>query len=272
MAIKQVANLAALAAHVKPTASRGIQEVVLHHTWSPTAQQYRGKATWDAIRQYHMNERGWSDIGYHFGVGPDGSIWALRDYKRSGAHVLNRNAHTIGVAMVGNFDMENPATNGLILAARVVRVLVDRFSLEAQNIRFHREFANKTCPGTRIDLSKFRSLVFGTAIPSEDTEPNIRTLGVVLGGKFIECEPRLVGGRLTVAAAPFFNALDPQWSIGFEYPDFVHADTGRMYIDEAAPWFRERGWVIGGEVWRQEQAGGVTVKRLYPQRVEWMAP
>jgi hypothetical protein len=143
--------------------TRGIQEVVLHHTWSPTAAQYRGKTTWDAIRKYHMEERGWSDIGYHFGVGPDRSIWKLRPVERSGAHVLNRNQHTVGVAMVGNFDVEDPMANGLPTAAQVVRVLVDRFELKLENVRFHREFQDKTCPGTKVDLGRFREMVGAAA-------------------------------------------------------------------------------------------------------------
>lgn len=162
MAIRQVKDLEELREVVKPVTKRGIQEVVVHHSWSPTAAQYKGKATWAAIRNYHMQERAWSDIGYHFGIGPDESIWMLRDYRRSGAHVLNRNAHTIGVAMVGNFDVEDPMANGLPVAAQVVRVLVDRFKLKPEHIRFHREFADKTCPGTRIALAAFRKLVMGT--------------------------------------------------------------------------------------------------------------
>lgn len=140
MAIEQV-TLGQLVAELKQTkVTRGIQEVVLHHTWSPTAAQYRGKETWEAIRRYHMQERGWSDIGYHYGIGSDGTIWTLRPVTRSGAHVLNRNRHTIGVAMVGNFDVEDPAKYGLKVAAQVVKALVERFKLKPESIRFHREF------------------------------------------------------------------------------------------------------------------------------------
>ena len=273
MAIKQLAGMDALQQYIKPPSPRDIQEVVLHHTWSPTAAQYRGKMTWDAIRNYHMGTRGWSDIGYHFGIGPDPdlSLWALRPYSRSGAHVLNRNAYSLGIALIGNYDAEDP-TGILPTAAEVVRALCDRFEIGAGGIRFHREFADKTCPGTRVGLTHFRRLVMGMQVPkAEDTQPNIPTLAVVLGGNIVPCEPRLVGGRLTVDAVPFFNALDPEWALGFEYPGFVHADTGRMFIHEAAPWFKAHGWVIGGEVWRTETLPGrLVIKRLYPQRVEWL--
>lgn len=159
MAIEQVTlgQLKSDLAGVRVT--RGVREVVLHHTWSPTAAQYRGQETWEAIRRYHMQDRGWSDIGYHYGIGPDGSIWKLRPVTRSGAHVLNRNQHTVGVACVGNFDVEDPLKHGLGAAAEVVRVMVERFKLKDENIRFHREFSEKTCPGTKVDLTNFRQMV-----------------------------------------------------------------------------------------------------------------
>ena len=189
MAIKQV-TLGQLAEELKETkVTRGIQEVVLHHTWSPTAAQYRGQATWEAIRNYHVKERGWSDIGYHYGIGPDGTVWRLRPVTKSGAHVLNRNQHTVGVAMIGNFDVEDPMKNGLPVAAQVVRVLVDRFKLKPENIRFHREFANKICPGTRLDLANFRALVMDATVkplvmPPAKTTP-VKIVNA-LSGKVIE--------------------------------------------------------------------------------------
>jgi len=163
MPIKQM-SLAQIKDFIKPPAPRGIEEVVLHHTWSPTIAQYRGQATWEGIRNYHVNENGWSDIGYHFGVGGESRerlLWKLRPVTKSGAHVLNRNQHTIGVGMIGNFDVEDP-TLSVHAAAGLVRLLVDRFKLAAHNIRFHREFENKSCPGIRVSLAAFRELVMGT--------------------------------------------------------------------------------------------------------------
>lgn len=181
MAIEQV-TLAELERYLDSVqVTRGIREVVLHHTWSPTAKQYRGKATWEAIRRYHMEERGWSDIGYHFGVGPDGSIWRLRPVTRSGAHVLNRNQHTVGVAMVGNFDVEDPMSNGLPLAARVVRALVDRFKLDLAAVRFHREFQNKTCPGTKVGLAAFRRLVEEAASGKAESDKTVKVVDAGTG-------------------------------------------------------------------------------------------
>jgi len=179
MAIEQT-SLAELKAELAKTkVTRGIREVVVHHTWSPTAAQYKGKPTWEAIRKYHMGERGWSDIGYHYGVAPDGTVWKLRPVTRSGAHVLSRNQHTVGVVLLGNFDEEDPARYGLSRMVELVRMLVERFKLTPAGIRFHREFQNKTCPGTRLDLAAFRKMVAAPATPPAGQPAQTRTILIV---------------------------------------------------------------------------------------------
>ena len=199
---------------------RGINEIVLHHTWSPTAKQYKGTATWTAIRDYHVNVRGWSDIGYHFGIGPDSTVWRLRPVERSGAHVLNRNAHTVGVALVGNFDVEDPMANGLPMAALVFRILLDRFGLGIGAVRFHREFQNKTCPGTRIDLAAFRQLVAEAMVPGA-----VPFRGIVHGDAFVQCCAAIESGILRADVRPLLEALGHK-------VDATHLeDQGKVYVE-----------------------------------------
>ena len=141
-----------------PTA-RVISEVVFHHTWSPTATQYRGIQTWAGIKRHHIDVRGWSDIGYHLGVGPDSSIWLLRPKARRGAHCAGHNEHSMGIVLVGNYDVENPYENGLLTAANVVAAVCKQYKIAPAGVFFHRDFANKTCPGSRISTEGFRLLV-----------------------------------------------------------------------------------------------------------------
>jgi len=160
MAIRRVSIDEACRAIAAEPPSRNIAEVVVHHTWSPNSSQYKGIATVEGIRRYHMQERGWSDIGYHWLVAPDGTCYSGRPMSRSGAHTLNRNAHTVGVAAIANFDSEDPwAWGGMDELLRVVRALLTRYKLTTANVRFHREFADKSCPGTRLNLAQFRQAI-----------------------------------------------------------------------------------------------------------------
>ena len=147
-------------------AKRPRNEIILHHTWSPTAAQYKGRPTWAAIDGYHEKTRGWSDIGYHIGVAPDGSIWLLRPIQASGAHCVGHNSYGIGVVMLGNYDKgkDDPA-KVLPMAADVCAALCKRFDIPVAKIFGHRDFANKSCPGTAIDMGAFRKSVAGGSAP-----------------------------------------------------------------------------------------------------------
>ena len=139
---------------------REIDEVIVHHTESPTAAQYRGLATIQGVRRYHMEVRGWSDNGYHIMFAPNGDIWLCRPLEREGGHCLGHNAHSVGVSYVANFDREDPrAYGGMVTGQRVVAAVLKRFGLGVERVHFHREFADKTCPGMKLDLTTYRKEV-----------------------------------------------------------------------------------------------------------------
>lgn len=150
------------------TIARRIDEVVVHHCWKPDASDYRGGSTIAGVRRYHMQQRGWSDNGYHLMVAPNSDLWLCRPMGRSGAHVKGRNAHTIGVSYVANFDAQDPATyEGLETGQRAVALLCERFNLRSINVRFHREFAPKSCPGRRLALKGYQEAV-GDILAGDD--------------------------------------------------------------------------------------------------------
>ena len=155
-----------------PLTPRRIDEVVIHHTWSPTAAQYQGLSTIKGVRNYHMQVRGWSDNGYHWMLGPNGDVWRCRPMLETGAHVSGRNAHTAGVSFVANFDVEDPTRyGGMDEGLRIIAALLVRYQLGVANIRFHREFADKTCPGAKVSLATVRGQVAALMAPDDSQEP-----------------------------------------------------------------------------------------------------
>jgi hypothetical protein len=156
--------------------SRPVYEVILHHTWAPTAAQYRGKPTIDGIHRYHTVDNGWSDIGYHYLVGPDGLLWLGRPLAKNGAHVLNHNTNTVGVSMILNGDVELPTAAQAASTTACLAALLDRFRIRPeQNFRqghgFHRDYSSKTCPGTRISKGMVIGWLTAAAEPPE-AEPD----------------------------------------------------------------------------------------------------
>lgn len=136
------------------------QFIMLHHSLTKDS----GTASWSAIREWHTGQHPdsphkWIDIGYHFGIELINNSYEIlmgRPMLTPGAHTKGMNRNSIGICFVGNFDKHPvPAgqwEKGLVLA----RSLMEVFNIPAENIRGHREYANKTCPGKLFDLDKFR--------------------------------------------------------------------------------------------------------------------
>ena len=203
-----------------------VTEIILHHTWSPTTVQYKGLATWEAIRMYHMKERGWRDIGYHLGIGPrETGVWLLRPMTMTGGHCVGHNSKSIGIAMIGNFDSEDPQLC-LPQAIKVMAVCCRVLGLEPEDIYFHRDFANKTCPGTRIDRATVRaavSQILKTETPAVET--GLKVVLATGGDNYIvvDCSPVLEGDVVRCNLRPLAEAM------GYVVTDHIK-DQGKVYL------------------------------------------
>ncbi len=98
----------------------------------------------EAIRKYHMEERGWSDIGYHFFITFEGVIQVGRSIDRTPAAQKGLNKGTVAICTHGlksiDFTKESlEATKSLCAAINEEK---------DGNITFHGhcEVANKSCP------------------------------------------------------------------------------------------------------------------------------
>lgn len=136
--------------------------IVIHHSLT---KDYR-TVSWQAIRRYHMDEYGWSDIGYHFGVERvNNHIEALigRPIWKIGAHVKGHNHNTLGVCVVGNWDKDKPPQS--ILRYSIQRVVIPLLLTKADPMKYvdyvvgHNFFNSaKSCPGKFFDMDEYRDL------------------------------------------------------------------------------------------------------------------
>jgi hypothetical protein len=92
----------------EPFTFSDVQGIVVHHTVSAASSQADVPSAIDAICNFHVNGRGWSDIGYNAIVDPYGGIWEGRtgglEAGISGAHSAGFNTLTQGVAMLGDYS------------------------------------------------------------------------------------------------------------------------------------------------------------------------
>lgn len=132
-----------------------VNKIILHH--SATADSRT--VSWGAIRRYHMVDRGWLAIGYHYGielVDYDYEIMIGRFEDENGAHTVGQNKQAIGVCLVGNFDKMPVPQRQWKPALKLVRNILYRYDLSRSDVYGHRDFANKSCPGKHFDMKRFR--------------------------------------------------------------------------------------------------------------------
>lgn len=148
--------------------TRAVKRIQLHHTWSPSYKNFTGSnhlTLQKNMKSYHVNTNGWSDIGQHFTIFPDGVIMTGRSLNSSPAGIYGANTGAICIECLGNFDKGGDTMTEEQKTAIVacVKILLDRFKLNADNnITYHAWWTSggkdlgdyvkghsvKTCPGT----------------------------------------------------------------------------------------------------------------------------
>ena len=104
----------------------------------------------DTIRGWHVNGRGWSDIGYHFYIDINGEILKGRDIARMGAHTLGKNRNSIGICYCGGVEEDGKTPKDTRNDKQKVALLAVLRTLKAMypdaEIHSHNDYANKACP------------------------------------------------------------------------------------------------------------------------------
>jgi len=87
---------------------------------------------------------------------------------QTGAHTRQQgmNHRSVGICIIGDFDLAPPNQEQWTLALRLTRSLMSILKIPAERIYGHREFASyKTCPGALFDLEKFRLTLKDMRVP-----------------------------------------------------------------------------------------------------------
>jgi hypothetical protein len=172
--------------------TRRVNQVHMHHTWSPSRKEWRGAASVQAMRDFHVRTNGWSDIAQHVTIAPDGGIWTGRNWNQAPASSGGFNGTSaVGPFMfetVGNFDVGRDPFDGPQRDAvlEVIARVQLRFGLPVESLHFHRQLNSpKTCPGS--------------AVGYEATLDAVRAVRKRLAS----AAPRDLAGRDLITRAPF---------------------------------------------------------------------
>lgn len=144
------------------------REFIVHYSEGPTSQTVR------QIQNFHMDSRGWSDVGYNFLVDVKGRIYEGRGWLVQGSHAPGHNTSGIGVCMIGR---DGDATDA---AKRSIRWLYDEAvrrkggTLKALG---HRDVYATSCPGNELH-AWVRAGMPVTGGEGDDDMPDYVSIGV----------------------------------------------------------------------------------------------
>lgn len=139
--------------------------VCIHHCAAPSLAQRPG----GFLPQHMLNLKsyyeglGWKS-GPHIFTDED-QAWMFTPLTQRGVHAVSFNRDSWGIEMLGDYDVEDPWSGRglrvLTMTARVTAALLRKLKKDVGAIRFHREDpkTRKSCPGRKVDKSKFVALV-----------------------------------------------------------------------------------------------------------------
>lgn len=211
---------------------RKITQWHIHHTWRPNYASFRGnnhQALNQAMRNYHVNTNGWSDIAQHFTLFPDGIWLSGRDLNRDPASISGWNSGAICIEMIGDFDTgRDVMTEAQKLAIyEATEFSVDHLKLM---VRFHRDSltARKTCPGTGINRDVFFKEFTNFTENKLKAQQNVKEEELRVAREKAERVQQLLS------------------SVRIEFVDMVNKETGRVHwANNHANFCLDRG-LIGG--------------------------
>ena len=188
---------------------RSINEIVVHCA-ATRPDMYEGKSLEYKIEQitaWHK-ARNFRTIGYHFVIDRDGRTLPGRPVAEQGAHVLGRNANTIGICLWGGYGggkHDKFSDNFTAAQDLALRQLIA--SLQAKygpnlHLSGHHEYANKACPTFDV-----RSWYAGK--PAIQTAPELEPAPEVLPD-----EP--MGGPPADESPTVFDIPDPIFPEGLD--------------------------------------------------------
>jgi hypothetical protein len=135
--------------------------MTVHHT---TDKGLGSAATPIAVQEKHQTQERNTDVGYHFIIDIDGTIYEGRPLGLEGQHTDKFNAGNIGIVLAGDFESritlnrffspDEPTPSQLAALVDLVQVLAARFKIRSvwthQERKLQSETGSTACPGTEL--------------------------------------------------------------------------------------------------------------------------
>jgi N-acetylmuramoyl-L-alanine amidase len=123
---------------------RSINKIIIHCSDTRIDQDF----SIEDIRKWHKL-RGFNDVGYHYYIKVDGSLYNGRSIEKIGAHCKGQNSKSIGICFEGGKDEKGeswkiPSKNQIKTYRDLLKRINSRFG--GLEIHGHYDFSKKSCP------------------------------------------------------------------------------------------------------------------------------
>jgi peptidoglycan hydrolase-like amidase len=169
--------------------SNDIKVLAVHHTAQKITGDLRSPVQrMRALYAFHANSRGWGDIGYHYLIDEEGTIYEGRSGGENvvGGHVYCGNVGTLGIALMGNFDEEQPTQTQVHALQWLLQDLASTYDIPLnRNVFFHgkntktivrhKDLISTECPGHYMSaaIGQVRNNVIAGTIDNNVVFPTI---------------------------------------------------------------------------------------------------
>lgn len=131
-----------------------VSEFFVHHTagiWHECFNMTSCIKVVRRIQNFHMDDRGWDDIGYNFLVGEDGNVYEGRGWSHVGAQVKGYNSKSYGTSVMGDYMEKLPNSKALTALKGVIACGVQLGKLSSgYRLYGHRDAEDTSCPGDSL--------------------------------------------------------------------------------------------------------------------------
>ena len=123
-----------------------IEKLIVHCSATREGQHI----TIDTIRDWHVNGRGWRDVGYNYIIYLDGTIKKGRADNVQGAHCKKFNSSSLGICYIGGVESDGKTPKDTRTCEQEESLESLLMTLKAIHtdsvVHGHNDFANKACP------------------------------------------------------------------------------------------------------------------------------
>jgi hypothetical protein len=128
-----------------------ISRLTVHHTARFLRSPADAPAAVRGHQRFHIEERGWPDLAYHYIISSDGYAFEGRPeaFRGDTATSYDPTGHFL-VCLEGEFDTQSPSPEQLETLVRLLAYGAGKHAVDLSMIGGHRDFAATACPGATL--------------------------------------------------------------------------------------------------------------------------